>query len=157
MEPSVIPNTWVKLIETSVVPICRNGLTSRSQSIRRLFILMLAEVARRFKEYSSPNLYGDLSCLIRDDEPDLDFFLNMTHVQIHRRSRAFQRLCKMLLSESEESRSPFSMQTLSNILLPLALHPIYESKMKAEESLTLDAIETVGAIARHLSRLYGHC
>jgi U3 small nucleolar RNA-associated protein 20 len=57
----------------------------------------------------------------------------------------------MLLSESEESRSPFSMQTLSNILLPLALHPIYESKTKAEESLTLDAIETVGAIARHLS------
>jgi U3 small nucleolar RNA-associated protein 20 len=150
MEPSETPNTWMKLIETSVVPVCRSGLTSRSQPIRRLFILIFAEVARRFKEYSSPNLYGDLSCLIRDDDPDLDFFLNVTHVQIHRRSRAFQRLCKML-SESEETRCPFSMQSLSSVLLPLAMHPIYESKTRAEEAFALDAVETVGAIARHLS------
>jgi U3 small nucleolar RNA-associated protein 20 len=149
-EPSENPNTWVKLIETSVVPVCRSGLTSRSQPIRRLFIFLFAEVARRLKEYSSPNLYGDLSCLIRDDEPDLDFFLNVTHVQIHRRSRAFQRLCKML-SESDETCSPFSMQSLSSVLLPLSMHPIYESKTRAEESLVLEAVKTVGAIARHLS------
>jgi U3 small nucleolar RNA-associated protein 20 len=147
-EDSAATESWVKLVETSVVPTCRNGLASKSKSARRLFVLLFAEVARCFKGYSSPNLYGDLSSLTRDDDPDLDFFLNVTHVQIHRRTRAFQRLRKMLHSDAE---CPFSMQSLSNFLLPLAMHPIYESKTKLEEAIALEAVETVGAIARHLS------
>ena len=145
---SETPNKWVKLIETSVVPTCRSGLASKSKSVRRLFILLFAELARGFTGYPSPHLYGDLSFLIREDDSDLDFFLNATHVQIHRRSRAFQRLRTMLLSDSD---CPFSMHSLSNFLLPLALHPVYESKTKVDEALALDAVETVGTIAMHLS------
>jgi len=146
--PSGMVDAWVKLVETSVVPTCRSGLTSKNKSVRRLFILLFAELAQWFKGYSSPNLYGDLSYLIRDDDADLDFFLNITHVQIHRRSRALQRLRKMLITDDD---CPFTMQSLSNFLLPLAMHPIYESKTKADEALALDAVESVGAIATHLS------
>ena len=149
--PTDTLNKWAKLIETSIVPVCRTGLTSRSQSIRRLFILLFAEVARGFQEYTSPNLYGDLSLLIRDDDPDLDFFLNVTHVQIHRRSRAFQRLRKTLAPDSRDAGSLFSMQSLSNVLLPLCMHPIFESKTTSESALALEAINTVGAVAKHLS------
>ena len=139
---------WIKLAETAIVPVCRNGLASKNKSVRRLFVLLFAELARSFKECQSPNLYGDLNSLIRDDDPDLDFFLNVTHVQIHRRSRAFQRLRKMLLSDTA---CPFSMHSLSNFLLPLAMHPIFESETRADEPLALEAVETIGAIAAHLS------
>ncbi len=140
---------WIKLAETAIVPVCRNGLASKNKSVRRLFVLLFSELARSFKECKSPNLYGDLNSLVRDDDPDLDFFLNVTHVQIHRRSRSFQRLRKMLLSP--EVACPFSMHSLSNFLLPLAMHPIFESETRADEPLALEAVETIGAIAAHLS------
>lgn len=144
--------TWRKLLEGCLVPLIRSGLSSRSESARRFFLLLLKEVAQCNKSSPSPNLYGDLSCLIREDEPDLDFFQNITHVQIHRRARALQRLRKLLIVDSENlTPVPLSLQSLSNVLLPLATHPIYESKTKLDESFALEGIATVGAIARHLS------
>lgn len=142
---------WKRLLEGCVVPMTRSGLSSRDAAIRRYFILILGEVARRTKFSDSPHLYGDLAHLIRDDDPDLDFFLNITHVQLHRRSRALQRLRTQLTAESNESiESRFNQHSLSKVLLPLALHPVYESKTKLEEGFAVEAIATVGAISRLL-------
>ncbi|CAB9504964.1 processome component 20 homolog [Seminavis robusta] len=142
---------WIDLLEKTLVPAVRNGLTTRNAAVRRLYILLMAEVARSCRNSLKPNLYGDLAVLIRDDEPDLDFFANITHLQMHRRTRAFQRLRKALSGSEDERETPFSLQSLSNVLLPLALHPVYESKTKAEETFAVEAIATVGAISRHLS------
>lgn len=140
---------WTKLIESVVVPPTRSGLQARSASIRRFYVLVIRETAKCFKDHPSPNLCGDLSSLIDEDNPDLDFFIGITHVQIHRRARAFQRLRKTLAGMDAKSTS-LSSQSLSTILLPLALHPAYECKMKVEESFALEGIATVGAIARLL-------
>eukprot|EP00978_Attheya_sp_CCMP212_P026914 scaffold89414_cov49-Attheya_sp.AAC.2 len=145
-------NEWALLIEQSFVPFVRAGLGAGNDSIRKHFILLLAEVSRQFNRFESPHLYGDLNKLIRDDEPDMDFFLNITHVQIHRRGRALARLRKILASgqDSEEENCVFSSQTLCNVLLPLALHPIYECTSNTSETFALEAIATTGAIAKHL-------
>jgi len=85
---------------------------------------------------------------------DCLFPLNPLSVQVHRRARALQRLRKMLIcAEGSEKESPvtFYPQSLSSILLPLAVHPVYESKLSTEESLALEAIATAGAISRLLS------
>ena len=140
-------NEWLQLVETTFISCVRMGLTSHHPNARRLFVLLISEVARSFSSSDNANLYGDLSILIRDDDPDLDFFLNVTHVQVHRRGRAFDRLRK-LLARSEEC--PFSSHSLSNVLLPLAIHPIYECSNKAEETYALEGIATVGAVAKHL-------
>ena len=140
-------NEWLQLVETTFISCVRNGLASHHPNARRLFVLLISDVARSFSSFDNANLYGDLSILIRDDDPDLDFFLNVTHVQVHRRGRAFDRLRK-LLARSEEC--PFSSHSLSNVLLPLAIHPIYECSNKAEETYALEGIATVGAVAKHL-------
>ena len=143
---------WDTLLEKYIVPAVRTGLSTRHAAARRFYVLLMSEVARACKESTRPNLYGDLSILIRDDDVDLDFFLNMTHVQMHRRTRAFQRLRKALAPTSEGSAErPFTLQSLSNVLLPIAMHPVYESKKRDEEALAIEAIATVGAISRHLS------
>lgn len=142
---------WVKLVESHLMPTVKIGLTHKDQSIRRHFVLLLADVSKAFFASESPHLYGDLHVLIREDDTDLDFFLNYTHVQLHRRGRGLQRLRSVLNATSEEKKIPFSMHSLSNVLLPLAMHPIYESKTRLEEPYALDGIATVGAIARHLS------
>jgi U3 small nucleolar RNA-associated protein 20 len=142
---------WKRLLEGCLVPMTRSGLASRDASIRRYFILILGEVAKWNKNSDSPHLYGDLARLIRDDDPELDFFLNITHVQLHRRSRALQRLRTLLNAESDLSvDARFSQHSLSNVFLKLALHPVYESKTKLEEAFALEAIATVGAISRLL-------
>ena len=148
----VVTDPWMKLMQSSVIPMTKAGLRSKESSVRRRFILILSEISRAFRNHPSPNLYGDMYCLIRDDNQDLDFFLSITHVQLHRRARALQRLRKSVNDSVEpDSECSFTPQSLSNILLPLAMHPIYECKTKAEESFALEAIATVGAISRLLS------
>jgi U3 small nucleolar RNA-associated protein 20 len=143
---------WRKLLEGSIVPLIKTGLSSHVEFARRFYILLLKEVVQQNKGKATSTLFSDLNCLIYDDEPDLDFFLNITHVQLHRRARALQRLRKMLVVDSDGPVSvSFSLQSLSSILLPLATHPIYESKTKLDEKFALEGIATVGAISRHLS------
>ena len=145
-------NSWVKLIETTVVPCVKTGIMTKEIATRRVFVLLISHVARHFSGFDSVHLYGDLKCLIRDDDQDLDFFLNATHVQLHRRARALNRLRRLLtFHDSSSGQSPlFSEQSLGNILLPLAMHPVYEYQSKAEEAYVIEAIATVGEIAKHL-------
>lgn len=140
-------NEWVKLVETTIVPCLKTGIMTKDIAPRRSFILLLSCVARNFDGCKSVHLYGDLKCLIRDDDQDLDFFLNITHVQLHRRARALKRLRGLL---STESKPTFSDQSLGNVLLPLAMHPVYEYQSKTEEAYTIEAIATVGEVCRHL-------
>jgi U3 small nucleolar RNA-associated protein 20 len=142
-------NRWVKLIETTVVPCLKIGITTKHLATRRIFILLLSHVARHFVGCNSVHLYGDLRCLIRDDDQELDFFLNVTHVQLHRRARAFNRLRKVLCAHAGQLPL-FSDQSFGNILLPLAMHPVYECNSKDEESYVIEAIATVGEISKHL-------
>jgi U3 small nucleolar RNA-associated protein 20 len=138
---------WMQFVEKTVIPCIRVGLTTKTDDNRRHFVLLIAHVARSFRNFQSSHLYGDLNSLIRDDDQDLDFFLNVTHLQIHRRVKGLQRLRKMITTVDKPI---FSEQSLGNVLLPLALHPVYERSSKTEDALALEAIATVGAISGHL-------
>lgn len=142
--------SWQRLIETSLMACIRIGLKTHSLAVRRSFILLLSTVAKCFSTVNSPNLCSDLSTLVRDDEPELDFFLNITHVQIHRRARALGRLRKCLSGFDGMNECTISTQSLTNILLPLALHPIYECDKIGEEAYAMEAIATVSAITKLL-------
>ncbi len=150
-DPNENAKLWIKTVESALIPLSRAGLQSKDSKVRRYYILLIRELATGFSDVPSTNLCGDLKILCNDENNDLDFFLGITHVQIHRRARAFQRLRKSLSQiDSDDSKSKISSQSLSTVLLPLALHPIYECKMRSEEGFVLDAIATLGAIARHL-------
>jgi U3 small nucleolar RNA-associated protein 20 len=141
---------WKKILEGCIVSQTRSGIAyTREDDTRKFFVLLLRDIAICNKSTSSPNLYGDLACLTQDDEPDLDFFLSITHVQIHRRVRALRRLRKLL--ECNENAPALSAQSLSNILLPLSLHPIYETVKNIEDSYALEGIATAGTICGRLS------
>ena len=139
-----------KLIETSVVPSARSALRSSNEQIRRHAVALIAEVSKSYSNNGSPNLHGDLNILACEENPDLDFFLNILHVQSHRRNRALQRL-RSRLNELEGSGKGLSVNSLSNVLLPLVTYPIYECKSNLEEGLAQESIATVGALARQLS------
>ncbi|KAL7543114.1 hypothetical protein ACHAXR_013072, partial [Thalassiosira sp. AJA248-18] len=145
-------NVWVKLIETAFMPCLKIGISTKEIAPRRSFVLLISHVARHFGGSNSVHLYGDLNCLIRNDDQDLDFFLNITHVQLHRRTKALSRLRRLVAThEASTDQSPiFSVQSFGNILLPLAMHPVYEAKSKTEEAYVIEAIATVGEICKQL-------
>ena len=149
-EVGVSETPWSKLIEATVVPGARSALRSSNEQIRRHAVSLLAEVSKNFANSSSPNLHGDLNILACEENPDLDFFLNILHVQAHRRNRALQRL-RTRLNELEVSGKGLSVNSLSNVLLPLVTFPIYECKTNLEEGLAQESIATIGALGRHLS------
>lgn len=141
---------WLKVLEGKVIPLMRSGLQTKTAGVRRLYVVLLADIAKCCKDSTSPHLHGDLAVLLREDNPDLDFFQGMNHVQVHRRAKAFTRL-RHVLAEESRSSCQFSAQSLSNVLLPLVLHPLFESKSTEEDTYALEAVATVGSIARLLS------
>ena len=64
----------------------RKMLKSRVEKVRFEFVLLLNEVITLFDDSE----ISDLKCL-RDENTELDFFENVTHIQLHRRQRAFNR------------------------------------------------------------------
>jgi U3 small nucleolar RNA-associated protein 20 len=140
-------SVWNRFLEKNIMPTLRCGLTCRDENARGYFVALTRCVIDQNSELASIHLHTDLSELIRDDQEDLDFFINIRHVQVHRRARALQRLRK-IVNTSEQC--DFSSSSVSSILLPLAIHPIYESQSKATENYALEGIATTGCLARLL-------
>ena len=142
--------SFARVLETAVMPIVRLGVLAKDDTVQKHFVQLLCEVSRAFASSKSSSYYGDLSVLIREDDVELDFFLNITHVQIHRRARALSRLRKEHLTKSDQmsdtlnNKNSFSQQSLANVLLPLALRPVYHTEKASEESYALEAVATIG-------------
>src|SRR3546814_7690844 len=98
--------------------------------IRKCYIQLLAGVVKHLGELPSKMFHGDLRPLLRDD-PESDFFVNVTHIQLHRRMRALGRLKRILLhkresdgedqDEIEHDQDPslkLSQGTFSQVLVP---------------------------------------
>jgi U3 small nucleolar RNA-associated protein 20 len=123
------------------------------------YVGVLAELIRTFVAKAPAGLddacrgalHLDLACLLRDD-PETDFFQNVMHIQVHRRSRALQRVRKAL-AEAEEAGAepPFATPTVVHILVPLASQPLFSSESRADATLLHEAIHATGALARLLS------
>jgi U3 small nucleolar RNA-associated protein 20 len=148
-ENSLSNENMKRFAETSLMSVIRLGLKTKKDAIRKSFVLLLARVVKCFNSNPSALLYCDLFPLIRDDDADLDFFLNITHVQLHRRCRALARFRKYL-QDNKNDENNISSQTLTNVVLPLVVHPIYECEKKSDEPLAMEAIATVGVISQIL-------
>ncbi|OQS03841.1 U3 small nucleolar RNA-associated protein [Thraustotheca clavata] len=133
--------------ENVVMPCVRFNMKSQVEETRRGFIQLLMVVADSFEGHSNPSLHGDLSLLRNKVDPEVDFFYNMTHIQVHRRSRAIQRMRTSFLQKKLE----LSNTTVINIIVPLLTHVIYENNTKANEAMAVDAAQCLGGAATLLS------
>lgn len=96
----------------------------------------------------------DIASLINEQDPELDFFQNVTHVQLHRRARALRRVSAALSGERKTQWVP-TQASIVHILLPLALHPIYEaSKGSQLDTLLPDSLAALEALAKRLPWSY---
>ncbi|XP_065909347.1 small subunit processome component 20 homolog isoform X2 [Dysidea avara] len=128
------------LILGTLLDSTRQGLCSNSESAHHEFIAILAHLV---KTYPSHLKFADMHQLLNVD-PEQDFFENIKHIQLHRRTRALHRLSELC------SSGTFSQSTMLNFLLPIGSHVIFASTTEREQNLISEAVNVLAAIAAHL-------
>lgn len=135
---------YKELIQHTLLESLRRGLKSKTESIQQDYTSLLSCLIQTFP--ANPE-FRDLVQLTNCHDPDMDFFENMKHMQIHRRARALRRLAKQLT----EKKLVLSSKSLQNYIMPYATTAIFSEKMLKHENMVTASVEVVGAICRHLS------
>ncbi|XP_070267007.1 small subunit processome component 20 homolog [Myotis yumanensis] len=133
-----------EIIHRSLLEKLRKGLRSQTESVQQDYTTLLSCLIQTFPYQPE---FKDLVQLTDCHDPEMDFFENMKHIQIHRRARALKKLAKQLT----EGKIVLSSKSLQNYIMPYAMSPIFDEKMLKHENITIAATEIIGAICRHLS------
>lgn len=98
------------LILSATLNAVKDGLRSKEEFARHESISILSQLV---KMYSDHFKFSDLVPLSHA-EMEADFFENVKHIQLHRRTRAFRKLAAVC------SQGTISQASYMNFLLPLA-------------------------------------
>ncbi|KAG8138018.1 hypothetical protein E2320_003952 [Naja naja] len=133
-----------EIIQHTLLDSLRKGLKSKIECIQQDYTSLLSNLIRAFSEHPE---FHDLVQLTDYHDPEMDFFENMKHIQIHRRARALMKLAKQLV----EGKTILSSKPLQNYIMPYATTTIFNEKMLKYENMITASVEMVGAVCRHLS------
>ncbi|XP_074127468.1 small subunit processome component 20 homolog [Sminthopsis crassicaudata] len=133
-----------EVIQRTLLETLRKGLKNPAESIQQEYTTLLSCLIQTFPKHPE---FKDLVQLSDFNDPEMDFFENMKHIQIHRRARALKKLGKRLT----EGKFVLSSKSLQNYIMPYATTPIFDEKMLKHENITTASMELIGAICRHLS------
>jgi U3 small nucleolar RNA-associated protein 20 len=126
---------------TALLPAMQACLRSRTEFVRSEILSVFATAAELCSQI--PEFSGMASLLVSGDE-EANFFNNIHHVQIHRRTRALRRL-----ADNAEAGNITSKQ-LTGIFLPLVGHFVTGSTDAKDPQLANEAIQCIGRLASRL-------
>ncbi|KAJ6656317.1 hypothetical protein lerEdw1_003820 [Lerista edwardsae] len=135
---------YKEIIQHTLLEALRKGLKSKTESIQQDYTSLLSYLIRTFPKHPE---FQDLVQLTDSHDPEMDFFENMKHIQIHRRARALRKLAKQIA----EGKTALSSRSLQNYIMPYATTTIFDEKMLKHENMVTASVEVVGAVCRHLS------
>ena len=119
----------------------KNGLRSKNEMVRMEVLGVIAYSVEQCQQVAS---LQEMRYLLENGDEEANFFNNILHVQVHRRSRALRRLADHC--EKGNLRS----STLADIFIPLVGNYIM-STTSVDHHLVNDAILATGRMAKHLS------
>ncbi|PRW58885.1 small subunit processome component 20-like protein [Chlorella sorokiniana] len=105
-------------------PQLKRGLPAPNLAVRQEHLVLLRQLVLAF-----PAHYAEL-LVLTDTDAEVDFLLNVAHIQLHRRARALVRLTKLLkrVGEDTSAPSPLGVGTLVGVVQPLLLQMVVEGK-----------------------------
>ncbi|EMP26858.1 Small subunit processome component 20 like protein [Chelonia mydas] len=143
-EISHTEDEYKEIIQHTLLLSLRKGLKSKTENIQQDYTSLLSCLIRTFPKHPE---FQDLVQLTDCHDPEMDFFENMKHIQIHRRARALKKLAKQLT----EDKIVLSSKSLQNYIMPYATTTIFDEKMLKHENMITASVEVVGAVCRRLS------
>lgn len=99
---------FTHLLKDLILPNLRSGLRHEEDNIQFEYITLLAHIVRNSSYFPD---FEDLQVLLFNGDEEADFFINISHVQLHRRQRAIKRL--------SEHADKVSSSNLAHYLLPI--------------------------------------
>ncbi|XP_078273235.1 small subunit processome component 20 homolog isoform X2 [Rhinoraja longicauda] len=134
---------YKEVISRTLLETLRHGLKSKVESVQQDYTTLLGCLIRAFPQRSE---FKDLVQLT-DTDPEMDFFENTKHIQVHRRARALKKLAKHL----DEGKLSLCSRSLMNYIMPYATSTLFNENMLKYENMTTASVELVGAACKHLS------
>ncbi|RYH20559.1 hypothetical protein EON65_23095, partial [archaeon] len=143
---------WYSIIGNILMPAVRNALKESNDAVKCGFIHLLAHMVKCY--HTIPAMaendfyHTDLHVLLHQD-PEQDFFENISHIQVHRRARAFAKLGAIL----KEATDPvLRVSTLVHVLMPIVFHYLQsdEFSKKLHQKLLEEVTAFFGPLALHL-------
>ncbi|XP_038636090.1 small subunit processome component 20 homolog [Scyliorhinus canicula] len=134
---------YKEVVTRTLLETLRNCLKTKIESVQQEYTTLLCCLIRTFPQRLE---FQDLVQLT-DHDPEMDFFENTKHIQIHRRARALKKLAKQL----DEEKITLSSKSLVNYILPYATSILFNENMLKYENMTTASVELVGASCKHLS------
>lgn len=132
------------LIEEIILTNIRYGIKNQNETLYLQSISFLGHMAMECAEVHP--ILRDLNLLTNKQDPEVDFFENMQHLQLHRKAKALLRFCKIAKTMTKAPNP----KTLMEFILPLASSYLCNEKFANKNSMVDAAIETVGVVCRLL-------
>ena len=135
-------STAFDMVRKVLLPALRTGVLDSSELVRAEYLSVMAHLIRCNPEWEEVN---DMSALLCIDDDEASFFLNILHIQQHRRLRALRRL-------AAEARSGVLRSiNVAHFLIPLIEHFIFDrADDESAHNLSAETVITVGALAQSL-------
>ncbi|KAM9311073.1 small subunit processome component 20 homolog [Gastrophryne carolinensis] len=133
-----------EIIQRTLLESLKSGLRSKVETIQQDYTSLLSNLVRTFPTHPE---FSDLVQLTDYNDPEMDFFENMKHIQIHRRARALRKLAKHI----SEGKVVLSSKSLQNYIMPYATSTIFDEKMLKYENMVGASVEMIGSVCKHLS------
>lgn len=126
------------LVANFVLPAIKRGLRDSEDKFNRLYIDLLRQCAQS-------DILPSLNILLYQGNEEADFFINITHVQVHRRRHALQRLSKHAHALDGTVIAHYILSIVENFA------SLSGSKSGDLNNLADDALSCMTVLLRHVS------
>jgi U3 small nucleolar RNA-associated protein 20 len=133
---------WLAFTEAALLSGIERGMGDPSELVRAEYLLVLGHLVEKLSTW--PKVGGMQGLLVGGDE-EASIFINVLHIQQHRRLRALRRL-------SDEA-SNISSTNVSRIFFPLLEHFVFDQiEGDAGRTLADQSVQTIGALSKALNK-----
>ncbi|KAH8088968.1 armadillo-type protein [Cristinia sonorae] len=122
-------------------PGLKNGLRTKNELVRAEILGIISHAVERCTRISA---LQEMRVLLANGDEEANFFNNIHHVQIHRRTRALRRLADYC------DEGHLRNATLTDVFIPLVSNFV-QTTGNVDHHLVNEAILTTGRMAKHLS------
>ncbi|KAF2671097.1 hypothetical protein BT63DRAFT_208675 [Microthyrium microscopicum] len=125
----------LQTLQQSILAGIETGIKDQPELVRSEYLAVLSEIIKSLPDWQPTR---DLKHVIWNDE-EASFFVNILHIQQHRRLRALRRL------QEEVGNDTISSKNIAHILVPLLEHFVFEPE---DGVLAAEASNTIGFLVQ---------
>ena len=93
-------------------------------------VSLLSSLVRTYPTYAK---FSDIATHLVHSDPEADFFENIRHIQLHRRTRAMRKLAAAC------AEGVLSLHSMTAFLAPLANEVLFQATSNTEQNLVAEA------------------